>query len=66
MSPTKSTAVATGTSNGRTFNNVYEMGSVTSPGAVTTRAVKLDERSGRDLTYCALNAWVIPLSKLVT
>jgi hypothetical protein len=66
MSPTKSTAVATGTSNGRTLTTVYEMGCETSRGALTRRAAKLGDSPGSLGTYCAPKAAVIPSSKLPT
>jgi hypothetical protein len=62
MSPTKSTALATGTSNGRVLITVYEMGWETSLGALRRRAVRLDDRPGISEMYCALKASVMPSS----
>jgi hypothetical protein len=66
MSPTKSTAVATATSNGRALMIVYEIGCETSLGALTKRAVTFDDRSGISEMYCALKASVMRSSSLTT
>jgi len=65
MSPTKSTAVATGTSNGRTLTTVYDMGCETSLGALTRRAVKLGDSPGISEMKRALKASVTPLSSVM-
>lgn len=66
MSPTKSTAVATGTSNGRTLLIVYEMGCEMSLGALTKRAVAFDDRAGISEIYSALKDSVMPSSSVRT
>ena len=66
MSPTKSTAVATAISNGRTLFIVYEMGCETSLGALTKRPVAFDDRPGISETYSALNDSVMPSSNVRT
>jgi hypothetical protein len=62
MSPTRSIAVATGTSNGRTLTTVYDMGCETSLGALARRAVKLGDSPGISEMKCALKASVTPSS----
>jgi hypothetical protein len=64
MSPTKSTAVATGISNGRTLLIVYEMGCESSVGALTKSPVTFDDRSGISEMYSALKDSVMPSSSV--
>ena len=63
MSPTRSRAITTGTSNGRVFITVYETGCETSFGAFTRRAVKFGDCAGICDTYRALKASVMPSSR---
>src|SRR5260221_1604346 len=64
MSPTKSTAVATGTSNGRTLITMYDIGCETSLGALTRRAVKLGDSPGISEMNCVLKPSVTPSSSV--
>jgi hypothetical protein len=54
ISPTNSTAAATGMSNGRTLFTVYEMGCETRAGALTRRVVRLEDFPGILEMYCVL------------
>jgi hypothetical protein len=65
MSPTKSTAEATGTSNGRMLITVYDTGCETSLGALTKRAVKLGDSPGISDMNCVLKASVTPSSSAI-
>ena len=66
MSPTKSTAVATGISNGRTLLIEYEMGCESRVGALTKSTVTFDDLSGISETYAALKDSVMPSSSVRT